>query len=113
MSEEEKQEFSFDLPSCPANSNFILSKSSGPQPSGPKPSGPKPSGPKPSGPKPRQNPSLSATENAFFSLPIWAQWLIKILVFFLAITGLVCGIFTCKARNKYRLNSMIAGVILM
>jgi hypothetical protein len=39
--------------------------------------------------------------------------IIKILVFFLALTGLTCGIFTCKAKNKYRLNSMIAGVILM
>ncbi len=94
-------------------------KSSGPKSSGAKSSGakssePKSSDPKSSGTKSSKNKSsFSATENAFFRLPIWAQLIIKILVFFLALTGLTCGILTCKAKNKYRLNSMIAGVILM
>jgi hypothetical protein len=89
-------------------------KSSGAKSSGDKSSGPKSSEPKSSGTKSSKNKSsFSATENAFFRLPIWAQLIIKILVFFLALTGLTCGILTCKAKNKYRLNSMIAGVILM
>ena len=129
MTDEENQLSNLNFPNRPGNSNVILSKNSQPKSSGPNSSGPKSSGakssgakssepkssePKSSGTKSSKNKSsFSATENAFFRLPIWAQLIIKILVFFLALTGLTCGILTCKAKNKYRLNSMIAGVILM
>lgn len=80
--------------------NIVVNKGSQPRP------------PPAPAPQPRPKPS-SATEEAFFSLPIWLQWLIKLAVFVFAFGAMLCGVFTCKARNIYRLNSMIAGIILM
>ena len=85
------------------NSSIIILNKGAPTPNPPDPS-----------PQPKPNPKPSSiVHDSFSSLPIWAQWFIKVLVFICSFMAITCGIFLCKAKNKYLLNTMIAGVILM